>query len=72
MSVENGEVAQLARAFGSYPKGHVFESHLRYQLFKLIIFISQNKNETKEQKINKEREQNLSKKIDEEEKIQEI
>ena len=26
-----GEVAQLARAFGSYPKGHVFESHLRYQ-----------------------------------------
>ena len=27
----NGEVAQLARAFGSYPKGHVFESHLRYQ-----------------------------------------
>ena len=25
-----GEVAQLARAFGSYPKGHVFESHLRY------------------------------------------
>ena len=28
---KNGEVAQLARAFGSYPKGHVFESHLRYQ-----------------------------------------
>ena len=27
----NGEVAQLARAFGSYPKGHVFESHRRYQ-----------------------------------------
>ena len=27
-----GEVAQLARAFGSYPKGHVFESHLRYQI----------------------------------------
>ena len=27
-----GEVAQLARAFGSYPKCHVFESHLRYQL----------------------------------------
>ena len=26
----DGEVAQLARAFGSYPKGHVFESHLRY------------------------------------------
>ena len=28
-----GEVAQLARAFGSYPKGHVFESHLRYQIY---------------------------------------
>ena len=28
--VDYGEVAQLARAFGSYPKGHVFESHLRY------------------------------------------
>ena len=28
---KNGEVAQLARAFGSYPKGRVFESHLRYQ-----------------------------------------
>ena len=26
-----GDVAQLARAFGSYPKGHVFESHRRYQ-----------------------------------------
>ena len=26
-----GEVAQLARAPGSYPVGHVFESHLRYQ-----------------------------------------
>ena len=30
----NGEVAQLARAFGSYPKGHVFESHRRYQSFR--------------------------------------
>ena len=28
---EYGEVAQLARASGSYPAGHVFESHLRYQ-----------------------------------------
>ena len=37
----NGEVAQLARAFGSYPKGHVFESHLRYQFFELIISVSQ-------------------------------
>ena len=27
----SGGVAQLARAFGSYPTGHVFESHLRYQ-----------------------------------------
>ena len=33
-----GEVAQLARAFGSYPKGHVFESHLRYQFYKRIFF----------------------------------
>ena len=35
-----GEVAQLARAFGSYPKGHVFESHLRYQKknFKYLKF----------------------------------
>ena len=31
LASKNGEVAQLARAFGSYPKGHVFESHLRYQ-----------------------------------------
>ena len=31
---KNGEVAQLARAFGSYPKGRVFESHLRYQVVK--------------------------------------
>ena len=37
-----GEVAQLARAFGSYPKGHVFESHLRYQFFRLTISESQN------------------------------
>ena len=29
--LEYGEVAQLARATGSYPVGHVFESHLRYQ-----------------------------------------
>ena len=33
----HGEVAQLARAFGSYPKGHVFESHLRYQKLKLVV-----------------------------------
>ena len=32
----DGEVAQLARAFGSYPKGHVFESHLRYQFNKNV------------------------------------
>ena len=30
-SFANGDVAQLARAFGSYPKCHVFESHRRYQ-----------------------------------------
>ncbi len=36
-----GEVAQLARAFGSYPKGHVFESHLRYQkLINIYTFMS--------------------------------
>ena len=28
----NGEVAQLARASGSYPAGRRFESHLRYQI----------------------------------------
>ena len=27
-----GGVAQLARAFGSYPECHVFESHRRYQI----------------------------------------
>ena len=27
----DGEVAQLARASGSYPAGRRFESHLRYQ-----------------------------------------
>ena len=27
----NGDVAQLARASGSYPAGRVFESHRRYQ-----------------------------------------
>ena len=27
----NGEVAQLARAFGSYPKGRGFDPLLRYQ-----------------------------------------
>ena len=40
--ITNGEVAQLARAFGSYPKGHVFESHLRYQgksVERLIFFV---------------------------------
>ena len=29
-----GEVAQLARASGSYPAGRRFESHLRYQKYK--------------------------------------
>ena len=32
----HGEVAQLARAFGSYPTGRWFKSTLRYQLFKKI------------------------------------
>lgn len=31
----NGEVAQLARASGSYPAGRRFESHLRYQIKEL-------------------------------------
>ena len=30
-----GGVAQLARAFGSYPTGHRFESHRRYQIWPL-------------------------------------
>ena len=30
MSFANGEIAQLARAFGSYPKGREFESPSRY------------------------------------------
>ena len=29
--IRNGDVAQLARAFGSYPKGRGFESPRRYQ-----------------------------------------
>ena len=32
LSLGYGAVAQLARAFGSYPKGRVFESHRRYQV----------------------------------------
>lgn len=28
----NGDVAQLARAFGSYPKGRGFDSPRRYHL----------------------------------------
>ena len=37
-----GGIAQLARAFGSYPKCHVFESHCRYQrkAFKIWCFES--------------------------------
>ena len=31
-AIANGEVAQLARASGSYPAGRRFESHLRYQI----------------------------------------
>ena len=36
MSFANGEIAQLARAFGSYPKGREFESPSRYQ-YEFII-----------------------------------
>ena len=51
----NGEVAQLARAFGSYPKGHVFESHLRYQQKRTVyknssFFMYFNKNNGKGRK----------------------
>ena len=50
-----GEVAQLARAFGSYPKGHVFESHLRYQQKRTVyknssFFMYFNKNNGKGRK----------------------
>ena len=31
MHKRNGDVAQLARAFGSYPKGRGFDSLRRYQ-----------------------------------------
>ena len=41
--IRNGEVAQLARAFGSYPKGHVFESHLRYQIANTVNQIYKNR-----------------------------
>lgn len=37
IAIENGEVAQLARASGSYPAGREFESPLRYQK-KSIVF----------------------------------
>ncbi len=29
----NGGIAQLARAFGSYPECHLFESDCRYQTY---------------------------------------
>ena len=32
IAITYGEVAQLARASGSYPAGRRFESHLRYQI----------------------------------------
>lgn len=38
-----GGIAQLARAFGSYPKGHVFESHLRYQIANTVNQIYKNR-----------------------------
>ena len=34
IAIAQGEVAQLARASGSYPAGRRFESHLRYQKYK--------------------------------------
>ena len=41
----NGEIAQLARATGSYPVGREFESHPRYQvtasLLRLVFFLRQ-------------------------------
>ena len=33
----NGEVAQLARAVGSYPEDRGFESHPRYHITKLDL-----------------------------------
>ena len=32
--IKNGEIAQLARATGSYPVGREFESPSRYQKYK--------------------------------------
>ena len=46
MRIPYGGVAQLARAFGSYPECHVFESHRRYQEkagFYLAFFVVQTK-----------------------------
>ena len=37
----NGEVAQLARASGSYPAGRRFESHLRYQIKTVLQIVVQ-------------------------------
>ena len=35
---EFGGVAQLARAIGSYPVGHLFESDRRYQKPRKVVF----------------------------------
>ena len=37
IAIKYGEVAQLARASGSYPAGREFESPLRYQNIKINI-----------------------------------
>ena len=34
-----GGIAQLARAFGSYPECHWFESNYRYQISKVLLKI---------------------------------
>ena len=40
-AIANGEVAQLARASGSYPAGRRFESHLRYQIKTVLQIVVQ-------------------------------
>ena len=38
LAVSYGGVAQLARAIGSYPVGHLFESDRRYQKPRKVVF----------------------------------
>ena len=44
--VLHGEIAQLARAFGSYPKGRGFDPLSRYQIDTKLEFSSENRKTT--------------------------